>query len=94
MDHWQQITAHFIKQMYQAPAEEAYSLCRRLLRMTMADGLNATTWDVVEAIVDLDLLWSWKELPALLEQYQLPTDREKLRKDCQAQAGTQRTDVT
>ena len=92
MDHQDQIH-DLIRQMYNAPAEEAYVLCRRLVRKSMADGLTPESWDVLEAIADFDVLWGWKELPALLEEFRVPSDREKLRDAIRANAGTGRVDV-
>jgi hypothetical protein len=75
-----------IREMYAAPREEAYVLCRRLLRKTLADGLGPEAWHVLEAIADLDVLWTWKELPKLLEEFRVPSTREKLQ-DAIAQKG-------
>ena len=91
-DHWDRVQ-ELIRQMYAAPAEEAQAVCRRLLRLTLANGLDATAWDVLEAVADLDALWAWKELPGLLEQYRLPSERDKLREACEAHAGTNRIDL-
>jgi hypothetical protein len=92
LDHWDQIN-NLIRDMYAAAPEEAQSICRRLLRKTLADGLTPTSWDVLEAIVDLDHLWTWKDLPALLAEFRLPTTRDTLRDACVANAGTGRIDV-
>ncbi len=89
MDHWDQIQ-QLIRDMYNAPPEEAQALCRRLLRKSLADGLTPTAWDVLEAIADLDHLWAWKELPALLDEYRVPSDRQQLRDACITNAGTSR----
>ena len=77
-----------IREMYAAPREEAYLLCKRLLRKTLADGLGPEAWHVLEAIADLDVLWTWKELPKLLEEFRVPSDREKLLDAIAAKAGT------
>jgi hypothetical protein len=77
-----------IHDMHAAPAEEAQAVCRRLLRITLVDGLTPTAWDVLEAVVDEERLWQWKELPTLLQQYKLPTERDALRKAIWANGGT------
>jgi hypothetical protein len=77
-----------IRQMFNTPAEEAYSLCRRLLRRSLADGLGPEAWHVLEAIADLDLLWTWNELPKLLDEYRVPSTREGLRDAIAAHGGT------
>jgi len=74
--------------MFNAPAEEAQLLCKRLLRKTLADGLGPEAWHVLEAVADLDLLWSWPELPKMLDEYRLPSDRQKLRDAIASQGGT------
>ena len=77
-----------IRQMFNAPAEEAQLLCKRLLRRSLADGLGPDAWHVLEAIADLDLLWSWKDLPKLLDEFRVPSEREKLRDSIAAKGGT------
>jgi hypothetical protein len=77
-----------IRQMFNAPAEEAQLLCKRLLRKTLADGLGPEAWHVLEAVADLDLLWRWPELPKMLDEYRLPSDRQKLRDAIAMQGGT------
>ena len=69
-----------LHQLHGAPDEEAYVICKRLLHLTLADGLTAIAWDVLEVIADDDRLWKWDELPKLLSQYRLPTTREALRR--------------
>jgi len=87
-DRYDQIN-ELIHQMHAASAaEEAQAVCRRLLRITLVDGLTPTAWDVLEAVVDDERLWSWNELPGLLLQYKLPSERDALRKAIWANGGT------
>jgi hypothetical protein len=90
IDDWEQMS-ELIREMYQASPEEARGVCRRLLRKSLIHGLTPVVWDVLESIVDLEHLWTWTELPVLLGQYRLPTDRDGLRDACAQNAGTGRT---
>ena len=72
---------------------EAMAVCRRLLRITLADGLTPTAWEVLEAVVDHDPLWQGAELTSLLQEYRLPTDRAELRRQSYAHSGTDVSEV-
>ena len=77
-----------LHQLNAAPEEEARVICKRLLHLTLADGLTAIAWDVLEVIVDEDRLWKWDELPKILSHYRVPTTREDLRRASIERGGT------
>ena len=78
-----------LERLHASPPAEALVFCRRLLSITLAGGFSPFAWDVLSDIAEHDALWQSPELPRLLAQYGVPSDRESLRQQSCAHAGTQ-----